>query len=124
MTPIQSKVEEFEELFMDKGDERYGWVKHNNTIIQSQIDWLTQALTETTNESRREGYELALEGGKKIAYELVKEFRDDLITIAIENVHLRGCVTSNQINDAFDNFQASTHKALTHIAQLKETNHE
>ena len=50
---------------------------------------------------------------KKTSYELVKEFHDNLITIAIENEHLRGCVTSNQIIKAFSDFEATVHPALT-----------
>ena len=43
---------------------------------------------------------------------LVKEYRNDLITIGINNQFLKGSVTTNQIHDAFDKFFASTHESL------------
>ena len=49
---------------------------------------------------------------KQVSYEIVKEFQDSLITIAIKNEHMRGCVTSNQIIQAFKDFEASTHPIL------------
>lgn len=52
-------------------------------------------------------------GAERVNSELVKEFKDMLIDIGISNEALRGCVTTNQINDAFTTFCASTHKALT-----------
>jgi sugar phosphate isomerase/epimerase len=60
-----------------------------------------------------------VERHKKLHYELVQEFRDNLITIAIENEHLRGCVTGNQIHDAFENFCASEHQAIDIIKDNK-----
>jgi hypothetical protein len=59
--PISSIIEEFEKKFEDKGDERYGLVKHNNTVLQHQIDFLRSSLTSYT-----EGLVKELEGMKKI----------------------------------------------------------
>ena len=47
-------MEEFEEKWKDKGDERYGLVKHNNTILQRQIDWLSTALDTVRRETLNE----------------------------------------------------------------------
>ncbi len=52
----------FETKWEDHGDERYGLVKHNNTILQHQIDWLRTALTQLAEKTREE----AVEEHKKI----------------------------------------------------------
>lgn len=36
--------EQYEAKFADKSDERYGLVKHNNTMVQMQIDWISELL--------------------------------------------------------------------------------
>lgn len=70
-------------------------------------DWLRTTLT--TLLAEREAKD------RRIAVALVKEFKDRLIDIAITNEYLRGCVTSNQINELEQNFWASTHEALTQL---------
>jgi hypothetical protein len=57
-TDIEGIVEEFEKEFWDNGDERYGWVKHNNTIVQRQIDWLRTTLQSQADKYEREIKEL------------------------------------------------------------------
>ena len=47
--------------------------------------------------------------------ELIDEYHDGLIDIAITNKHLRGCVTSNQLIEYKKQYFASTHKALTQL---------
>jgi hypothetical protein len=49
MTPSEyreKKIEDFEENWRDRGDERYGLVKHNNTKLGFQLQWLRTALIE------------------------------------------------------------------------------
>jgi hypothetical protein len=55
---IEGIVEEFEKEFWDHGDERYGWVKHNNTIVQRQIDWLRTTLQSQADQYEREKGEI------------------------------------------------------------------
>jgi hypothetical protein len=54
---VEKAINEFEKEFWDNGDERYGWVKHNNTIVQRQIDWLRTALTAMYEKGLRDGRE-------------------------------------------------------------------
>lgn len=51
----------WEEKYGDKGDERYGLVKHHNTIVQNQIDDIQSILT-----SQKEAFLKAIEGKRKI----------------------------------------------------------
>lgn len=80
------------------------------------IDPLVEELVQQIRDARDTYWK---EGVRKASYEIVKEFQDNLITIAIENEHLRGCVTSNQIIQAFKDFEANTHPALTNEDNLK-----
>ena len=41
---VNEIVEEFEAKYYNHGDERYGTVKAENTMLQHQCDWLTQTL--------------------------------------------------------------------------------
>lgn len=52
-------LREFEEKWEDKGDDRYGLVKHNNTILQHQLDWLSTALDTVAREAREEAFKEA-----------------------------------------------------------------
>lgn len=51
---VEEIVEELKKQFWDKGDERYGWVKHSNTIVQRQIDWLRTTLAQIRADHERE----------------------------------------------------------------------
>lgn len=74
------------------------------TISDEQRDWILPFIERCVGD---------------ISYDLVNEFHDNLITIAVNNEHLRGCVTSNQIIQAFQDFEASTHDALTQEDKIK-----
>lgn len=37
-------LDDFEEEFRDKGDERFGLAKHNNTVVERQRYWLRDKL--------------------------------------------------------------------------------
>lgn len=60
------------------------------------------------------------EAAKPMAVALVKEFKDKLIDIAITNLPVGGCVTSNQIIELERTFWAETHPAFTPIHQQVE----
>jgi hypothetical protein len=55
--PLQQereKLEAFEEKWRDKGDERYGLVKHNNNVLQRQVDEIQDMLTAAFTRGREE----------------------------------------------------------------------
>lgn len=63
----ESWEDRFWEKFGDKGDERFGLAKHNNTIIQHQVDFL------------RDEFHKAFEAGRKAGIEEVeKSIREEL----------------------------------------------
>lgn len=49
---IAAVLEDFEKEFIDPGNEMYGLVKHNNTVIRRQLDFLSSALFEDPNTSK------------------------------------------------------------------------
>lgn len=107
-TPANECREEAEKEYLGLVHEA-GWYDPNELVIPYS---LIQNLLDTERAH-------LVERNKKLHYELVQEFRDNLITIAIENEYLRGCVTSNQIHDAFENFCASEHQAIDIVKDNK-----
>lgn len=74
MNFIDDKLAEFEEKWLDKGDERLGTSKHNNTVVRLQLDWLRTALEEAQQdalknqpspEEVRSAFEQATEQGRR-----------------------------------------------------------
>lgn len=117
MTDIKRNEEVIEE-FKSLCSDLYDLPNHSTTVVWDRRDtegierWLRTILA--TRDAEKE------EAVKRVSHEIVKEFKDILITIAIENKHLRGCVTSNQIIKAFQDFEASEHAALSPQSTLPD----
>lgn len=57
MKPDTTWKETLYDKYEDKGDERYGLVKHNNTILQNILDDFQDILSSSQALARREGIE-------------------------------------------------------------------
>ena len=115
---IEEMLPELCECIIDVSEERGAlWGKH---IEPNEVPEYFKILLRTVLQSKdREAVERIAEAVRTASFKIVQEFKDNLINIAIENEHLRGCVTSNQINKAFSDFEASTHNSLFTQAPLQ-----
>lgn len=71
---IEEEINEFEKRWHDPGDERYGLVKHNNTLISRQMNWLRDSLQSVAQIAKKEALERVNEVMEKEKEKCVEEF--------------------------------------------------
>lgn len=77
---ITEILKEFEKKYHDNGDERYGLSKHNNTILDQQLDFLQEKLEALLGEIQEE-----------IEYQKIKtDENDEDVTWSLKRKHNQG----------------------------------
>lgn len=115
---IGDAVSEFEESWYDKGDERYGLVKHNNTILNHQIEWLRKTLKSIVEKTREEAVTDILRGKMKGGKSIVISEEIDVPTAIVEKLKSDG--RAETLQDVHEKILSMPDERTTGIHRLTD----